>query len=150
MIEAEGFTTSDLTSIFVDQDTYVRHVHRYRFTLAHEVGHILLHSEIFARGVWSSVEEWKAFINSIPDREHGWLEYQAYSFGGLVLVPSVELRGLASEAVARVRDEGIRLRENWDFAWTTIAAHLAKQFEVSTQVIEKRLQRDEICEEFQA
>ncbi len=147
VIEAEGFTTSDLSAIYVDQDTYERWTHRYRFTLAHEVGHVVLHESLFRAGSWTSLAEWKAFVNRIPDREHQWIEWQAYSFGGLVLVPGPVLKELATEAVDRARGEGLNLEEHWDFAWSTIAAHLAKKFEVSTLVIEKRLQLDGVREQ---
>ena len=148
VIEAEGFTTSDLREICVDEDTYERHENRYRFTLAHEVGHVLLHTEIFSRGRWSTIEEWKLFINSIPEKEHSWLEYHAYSFAGLVLVPRDELLRETQECVDKIRSEGIDLNEHWDFAWSRIAAEVAKRFAVSTQVIEKRLRFDEVPKEF--
>jgi hypothetical protein len=48
-----------------------------------------------------------------------------------------------------VRGEGIDLGENWDFAWSQIAAFLAKQFEVSSAVIDKRLDKDQLRDTFQ-
>ena len=150
VVEAEGFTTSDLREIRVDGDTYERHHNRYRFTLAHEVGHVVLHSEVFQKGQWNSIEGWKAFVNSIPDKEHSLIEYHAYSFGGLVLVPKDHLLRETRERVDRAVSEGIDLEEHWDFAWTRIAANLARRFEVSSQVIERRLRLDNVQEEFRS
>ncbi len=48
-----------------------------------------------------------------------------------------------------IRSEGIDLKENWDFAWSRIAAFLSKQFEVSSAVIEKRLEKDRLSENWQ-
>ncbi len=146
VIEAEGFTTSDLQEIHVDGDTYERHRHRYRFTLAHEVGHVVLHAEVFEKGQWGNIAGWKAFVNSISEKEHSWLEYHAYSFGGLVLVPRDHLFREAKECVGLIDSEGIDLEEHWDFAWTRIAAHLARRFDVSVPVIEKRLDKDGVKE----
>lgn len=87
-------------------------------------------------------------MNSIPEKEHSWLEYHAYSFGGLVLVPRDHLFREAKECVGLVDSEGIDLEEHWDFAWTRIAAHLARRFDVSVPVIEKRLDKDGVKERF--
>jgi hypothetical protein len=143
-LEVDGFITSDLQEIWVDQFVYDSRPGRYRFTLAHEVGHSILHADIFRSRTFHSVAEWKTFVNSIPDKEHGWLEYQAYAFAGLALVPREPLEAATTKCVDLIRGEGIDLDENWDFAWSRIAAFLAKQFEVSTAVIERRLQKDEL------
>jgi len=41
--EVEGFISSDLQNIYVDQFILYERPTRYRFTLAHEIGHIFLH-----------------------------------------------------------------------------------------------------------
>ena len=50
--------------------------------------------------------------------------------------------------IERIQKEGIPLTENWDFAWDRIADQLAKDFEVSSQVIEKRLNKDKIMDRY--
>ena len=144
--DVDGFTSSDLSNIYVDEFIYSDRPGRYRFTLAHEVGHIFLHKEIYSKANFRNIKEWKDFINSISEKDHGWLEYQAYSFGGLVLVPREHLIKLTEFYVNRIQEEDISLRENWDFAWDLIAARLAKDFEVSSDVIEKRLNKDKVME----
>ncbi len=146
--EVDGFTSSDLTSIYVDEFVYTSRPGRYRFTLAHEVGHIMLHKEIYQKANFQNLKEWKNFINSISEKNHSWLEYQAYAFGGLVLVPHEHLEKLTLSYVKSIREKEISFKENWDFAWDLIAAKLAKKFEVSTQVIEKRLDKDKIRKQY--
>jgi len=146
--DVDGFTSGDLLNIYVDEFIYSDRLGRYRFTLAHEVGHIILHKEIYSKANFRNIKEWKDFINSISEKDHGWLEYQAYSFGGLVLVPREHLIRLTKFYVNRVQEEDISLRENWDFAWDLIAARLAKDFEVSSDVIEKRLNKDKVMETY--
>lgn len=140
--DVDGFTSSDLSNIYVDEFIYSNRPGRYRFTLAHEVGHIILHKEIYLKANFRNIKEWKDFINSIPEKDHGWLESHAYSFGGLVLVPREHLIKRTEFYVNRIQEENISLQENWDVAWDSIAAELAKYFEVSHEVIEKRLNKD--------
>jgi len=45
--EVEGFTSGDLKNIYVDEYTYTDRITRYRFTLAHEIGHIVLHRHLY-------------------------------------------------------------------------------------------------------
>lgn len=149
VLEVDGFTSSDMETIFVDEFIYKSRPGRYRFTLAHEVGHVVIHRSIYRTANIRSIKEWKEFINSIPDQTHRWLEYQAYSFGGLVLVPSEHLQRLTDKYVKRIRKEGISLEEKKDPGWEWIADWLAKDFDVSTQVIERRLEKDGIKERYQ-
>ena len=144
--DVDGFTSSNLSNIYVDEFIYSNRPGRYRFTLAHEVGHIILHKEIYSKANFRNIKERKDFINSISAKDHGWLEYQAYSFGGLVLVPREHLIKLTEFHVKCIQKEDISLRENWDFAWDLIAVQLAKDFEVSPDVIEKRLSKDKVMD----
>ena len=146
--DVDGFTSGDLLNIYVDEFIYSDRLGRYRFTLAHEVGHIILHKEIYSKANFRNIKERKDFINSISEKDHGWLEYQAYSFGGLVLVPREHLIKRTEFYVNRIQEEDISLRENWDVAWDLIAARLAKDFEVSSDVIEKRLNKDKVMETY--
>ena len=147
-LDVDGFTLSDLSTIYIDDFVYQSRPGRYRFTLAHEVGHIILHRNIYSKASFQNIQGWKDFINSIPDNVHSRLEYHAYAFGGLVLVPGEHLIKLTHFHIERIRKEGLSLNENWDFAWDRIADQLAKDFEVSTQVIEKRLNKDKIMDRY--
>ena len=44
----EGAISHDLELIVVDEDIMTRYANRYRFTLAHELGHRVLHGSIIA------------------------------------------------------------------------------------------------------
>lgn len=142
--EVEGFTSSDLQNIYVDEYVYSDHVNRYRFTLAHEIGHIVLHNVLYKRHNFSSISAWKEFINSMTEKDHGWLEYQGYAFAGLILVPRESLLKHTGKMINKITDMNILLKDNWDFAWALIGDHLGKIFQVSSSVIEKRLGKDGI------
>jgi hypothetical protein len=140
--EVEGFSASDLKNIYVDEYIYTDRVTRYRFTLAHEIGHIVLHRHLYKAHKFSSIHGWKGFINSMTEEEHSWLEYQGYSFAGLVLVPKNSLLKYTNEWTKKIKDKGISMEKNWDFAWELIIEHVAKAFLVSPDVIEKRVEKD--------
>jgi len=63
--EVEGFTSSDLKNIYVDEYVYTDRITRYRFTLAHEIGHIVLHRHLYRDHKFNSIYGWKGFINSM-------------------------------------------------------------------------------------
>ncbi|MBM4140514.1 MAG: ImmA/IrrE family metallo-endopeptidase [Nitrospira sp.] len=105
--EVEGFISGDLKSIYVDEYIYTDRITRYRFTLAHEIGHVVLHRHLYASHKFKSIPRWKEFINSLTEEEHSWLEYQGYAFAGLVLVPKQHLVKYTNEWTKKIKDKGI-------------------------------------------
>jgi Zn-dependent peptidase ImmA (M78 family) len=142
--EVDGFTSSDLTNIYVDEYVYDNLETRYRFTLAHELGHIVLHGDLYQSINHRNIKEWREFVSSIPEKEHSFLEYHAYCFGGLVLVPREPLIAETTRCIQMIKQLGVPLRNNWDFAWELIASFLGKTFKVSSEVVEKRIEKDQI------
>lgn len=124
--ELEGFTSGDLKNIYVDEYIYSDRLTRYRFTLAHEIGHVVFHRHLYHAHKFKSVHDWKDFINSMTEEEHSWLEYQGYAFAGLILVPKQNLIKSVNEWTWKIRDKGISMEKNWDFAWDLITEHVAK------------------------
>ncbi len=84
--DVEGFISGDLSVIYVDEFIYYERPARYRFTIAHEVGHYVFHAELMAAVHPRSVSEWKGFVLGIAEEAYDWLEYQAYTFAGAVLI----------------------------------------------------------------
>lgn len=146
--EVDGFTSSDLQNIYVDEYVYTDRVTRYRFTLAHEIGHIVLHRHLYRAHRFNTIVGWKEFINSMTEKDHSWLEYQGYAFAGLVLVPGEKLLKSTAEWAKKIKDQGISMEKNWDFAWELITDHMAKAFLVSSDVIEKRIEKDGIKKKY--
>lgn len=124
----DGWLSSDLKTITVDQEIMESCENRYRFTLAHEVGHLMLHANFIRSRGLSNIQAWRTAMAAIPQSIYKRLELQANSFAGFVLVPKNELE-------ARY----LALR-----AWGTqseVITELASNFEVSTQVIEIRMKK---------
>ena len=143
--DIDSYITHDLREIRVDEFVYESRPGRYRFSLAHELGHRVLHAETFSQLTFSSVDGWKELIiNAIPEKEYGYLEFQASAFAGLVLVPSDALETKYREVVRLLEQHGFSLRNDLDVARDTIAAYLGEFFVVSPAVIQRRLEYDNI------
>jgi len=140
--EIDGFISSDLKSIMVDAFVYERRPGRYRFTLAHELAHVVLHRRIYQEHAFRTVEEWKRFQREMDEEDRRWLEWQAYAFAGLVLVPAEPLRAKYQKAVRAATRVGLSLQKAGEVARSYVADWVARRFEVSAQVIERRLDKD--------
>jgi len=140
--DVDALLLGDLTTIVIDSALYMddRMLNRVRYSLAHEVGHLILHSEIYKKIAYSSVEEWINFFQAIPDNEYYWIEQHAYEFAGRLLVPPDALRCYMSENITRAEEGGF---SGWDrsgeAALEYISHSIARHFGVSEQVIARRL-----------
>ena len=128
----DGSLTVDLQTIVVDADLLTRWPRRYRFTLAHEIGHRILHPEQVQALAGGTREEWKAAVRGIPPREYSWMEFQASEFAGHVLVPRQPLLEWYQQAARRAERGGIDLAELREWSMSRVAGWIADHFEVST------------------
>lgn len=151
--EVEGFTSSDLSCIYVDDYVYSNRPTRYRFTLAHELGHIVLHGDLFKQFKFDEVEDWIAFVQKIDDKDYSKLEFQGYSFGGLILVPPLHLKDQFEEnlykldpLIKEAQNRGVTKEEYLDYATNNIAEILAPTFDVSPGVVARRIKYDSLID----
>ena len=142
--EVDAYTTSDLKEIVVEEFVYLQRPGRYRFSLAHETGHIWLHGDLFRSLTFNSAHEWKTFVNSIPERDYGFLEFHANEFAGHVLVPRTELLKEVTRCKQTVLAVIPDAPKNPDAYRDFIAACISKHFDVSHGVALKRLNREGI------
>lgn len=134
--DIDGFLSSDRTSISIDESVYQSRPGRYRFTLAHEVGHFILHKDLYGENSFKSIEGWKKFIEQFPEKEYSWFEWQAYEFAGLILVPTRHLDKRLKYHIRQINALGIK---NEDVILDRAIELLAKDFVVSQEVIRRRL-----------
>jgi Zn-dependent peptidase ImmA (M78 family) len=110
-----------------------------------QIGHLELHHDLFSKITYSSIEEWITFFQQIPEEQYYWIEQHAYEFGGRLLVPREKLIEKLHDAVALARGSGF---DAWDASGDStrqyVAHGIAKYFEVSDQVIERRLIRENL------
>jgi len=134
----------------LDPSVHPAQLGRYRFTVAHEVGHWDLHREIFlsdkSQVTLFGVREEPIVCRSNDRRP---LEWQADSFAGFLLMPKKmvfaaweTLQGSLQPYVAIGEIDDIKAKwglENHEFATVDIARQMAQVFEVSAQAMQIRL-----------
>ena len=145
-LDIDAYLKVDLTGIIVDHDCYMneKFIKRLRFSLAHEIGHLFLHKDIYSSFSIVDSSAWKEFMKNIPDWEYGFFEYQANEFAGRVLVPRKRLILEMESCLQEVQEIGLIELVTKDPAaiLSSISPTLCKPFGVSDQVIERRVERE--------
>jgi hypothetical protein len=144
LLEIDGFISSDLSSITVDQFVLERRLNRYRFTLAHELGHLYMHRDIYTELQFGTLNEWKQFQREADEADYNWLEYQAYAFAGLVLVPTGHLKAQFQSAAEAAERIGFSQQSEPEAFLEYVTESLREVFQVSDAVIAKRLRYENL------
>jgi Zn-dependent peptidase ImmA (M78 family) len=147
--DVEGFISGDLNVIYVDEFIYYQRLARYRFTLAHEIGHYVFHSDLIASFHPRSIADWSKFILAVDEETYGWLEWQAYSFAAAVPVPRVSLKQnfrnelkLLQPKIDFIRSKGLSAESSQDYIVNAIATKLIGIYDVSNDVLNKRISKE--------
>lgn len=136
--DVDGFLTSDLSTIFIDFDLYLKYENRTRLTIAHEIGHLFLHGELFKKINIQSIDDLYNFALKITEDEYRWIEYQAYSFGSQVLIPQKLLFREIQKRIGKVPHfEAPEIL-------APIAQDLLEIFQVSGEAMLRRLEKENI------
>ena len=147
-LDMDAFLRMDLSGIVVDHDSYMdkRYSNRLRFSFAHEIGHLELHKDIYMQLAIANTEDWITFIDNVPDREYGYFEYQANEFAGKLLVPRQALEQELDKLLKEIEKLGLLkfLESDPNSVLSRISQSLCKPFGVSYQVIEKRVEREDL------
>jgi len=136
--DTDAYITSDWASIMVDNAKYMydKHQNRLRFSIAHEIGHYVLHKEVYSGFNINEIEDFYEFIEQIPGAEYGNLETQANKFASFLLVPR-EILAVEKEDLLKEKTAGLELLNVDDETLNSyIAGPLASKFGVSPEVIE--------------
>jgi Zn-dependent peptidase ImmA (M78 family) len=141
-LQTDAFLASDLSAIYVDEEVMKTNPGRFRFSLAHEIGHYWLHDELYQGTKIESVSDWRR-VQSALGEGYRYFEAQANNFAGLVLVPATPLENRFRSKAAELARVGIRgdaiSREP---ARSRLIEWIASEFGVSTQTAGIRLERD--------
>lgn len=146
--DIDAFLRTDLTGIVVDYRCFMeeRFINRLRFSYAHELGHLFLHKEIYKYFIIRTSTKWEEFMLNIPEREYKFFEYQANEFAGRVLVPRDKLFSELEICLNKIQKVGMLdyLASDPVIVLSSISPTLCKPFGVSDQVIERRVEREEL------
>lgn len=139
----EGWLSNDLSTIYVDETQVTDYATRYRFTLAHEVAHCLLHSDMYRSGKFCTVEEWIAWLEGLDEKLIDDLEWQGRNLAGRILVP---LDALVREASAVLEEYKDKIPPDIDrqSLWQYVSIPLSRTFCVHDTVVFYRLSGDRV------
>jgi hypothetical protein len=150
LTQIDAYLRCDLSGIVVDYNQYMdernRYANRLRFTFAHEIGHLVLHKDIYNRFSFSTTEEYIEFINSFPAEQYFYFEYQAKEFAGRLLVP----RKMLVDEIGKIYEYKIAsntallrlLKINPEMLLDGITPEICRPFGVSEKVIRIRIERE--------
>ncbi len=139
--DIDSFISSDWKNVYVDNDRYMsdRYYRRIRFSLAHELGHFVLHKDIFESLEINTIEDYYRFYSECPQEQYNFLEAQANKFAGYLLIPRDLLKPYKDKylSIARQKLVGTSLENIDDIDLTgVIAGDIADIFDVSVQAME--------------
>lgn len=133
--DIDGFINSRCDEITIDSSVFEKYLERTRFTLAHEIGHMILHKEIYCVESFNTPEEYSKYQNNISNEDYDWLERQANIFAGCVLVPDQPLKEEVDRALSN------QLTKEEDFAIPYLE-FLPEKFKVSSMVLFRRIKKE--------
>jgi Zn-dependent peptidase ImmA (M78 family) len=136
-----GFLSRDRSTIYVDEIQSDEFPEKYRFTLAHELGHFVLHKNYYEDLSFESVDEFIKWKLSVPQDEIGWFETHADWFAEQVLVPITCLEATCKEIIDNYQHIFSQFTVIPDDFWSYISKEVARPFEVNPPVIELRIKR---------
>jgi Zn-dependent peptidase ImmA (M78 family) len=146
--EVNAFISNDFGKVYVDEYLYSNLERQYRFTLAHELGHMVLHSAYYKQYKIDSLASYVEFVSGIGEDDYKLIEAQANDFAGLFLVPAVALKENfreQAEGIVRFissRFKGLSKDKYLGQAVELIAQKLSPIFNVHYLPIQIRIERD--------
>jgi len=137
-----AFVNSSLDMITVDHDAWEAQTTRYRFSIAHELAHVVVHSAIFSKLSFDTLGRWKQAMKAMPVRHYMSLEWQANAFAEHLLVPTTELRVHLAGFVGEIKKLGMDPRD--DAIRLLVEKRLGDLFRAHSSVVYRRIERERL------
>jgi Zn-dependent peptidase ImmA (M78 family) len=142
--DLSGYLTRDRSAIFVDEFQADNYEEKYRYTLAHEIGHYTLHESFYENLPFETSDEYVKWRMSIPPEEMSWFETHGDWFAGQVLLPTNRLEEICSKVAKKYRNIFSKFETIPDDIWSYISNEIARHFEVNPPVAEIRIKKENI------
>lgn len=140
-----AFLKSDFSGIVVDllEFTDERYDARMRFSIAHELGHYVMHQDLYKQFHIETIKDYIDFILGMEEGAYRSVEFQANWFAATLLTPRT---ALVSE-LARARKESSNqipadYQTDPELSLIWIAPKVARKFGVSFETIERRIKEE--------
>jgi hypothetical protein len=135
-----GIVFSKKRLIVIDSKEMDDDLHGYRFTLAHEIGHLILHGDFIDTLDDSTEAALLTDLANADTHEASKMEREASSFAGRILVPTdaliLAVDVMRKEILVKAKLDIADLK---DEAHSVIAQTLSHKFDVAPEVVRRRL-----------
>jgi Zn-dependent peptidase ImmA (M78 family) len=138
----DAYLAQDLTTIYVDPEVQQKHSARFRFTLAHELGHLVLHKSLYEAANYTDIDGWLEFHTSLTKTHLNRYEGQASSFAGTLLLPRAAFASLIQTAVQQVHDTSGDVDLARHDTQRAVARWVARHAQVSVEAVVRQGIRD--------
>ncbi|MFA5248489.1 MAG: ImmA/IrrE family metallo-endopeptidase [Patescibacteria group bacterium] len=144
MVDVDALIASNWKYLYVDRERYMeeKYSNRLRFSLAHEIGHFVLHKEIYDSLGINDVEDFYKFAMNIDEEQYGYFEIQANKFASHLLIPHKKLIEEKDKLIKKLEANGFK-KEDYDGETlnSVMALKLADNFGTSSMSVEYALNR---------
>jgi len=144
--QIDGFLAFDCSAIYVDQYQLEHHPSRYRFTLAHELSHLILHKDIYREASIETLDDYIRWHEELDEYVRSAYEFQAMNLAGRILLPKTTFLSTCERHLSPLRAQ-IPEEADPSLVCELLGAKVAPEFAVSDEVTFRRLWRDGLCED---
>ncbi|NQT49857.1 ImmA/IrrE family metallo-endopeptidase [Candidatus Kuenenbacteria bacterium] len=136
--DTDALLASSFKDIYVDNDKFLdeRYQNRLRFSFAHEIGHLVMHRELYDSFGIKGFEDYYQFIQQISAEKYVYIEAQANKFANYLLIPRDKLQQEKNKLLASKSLSLPPGKFDKNILNSYIASPLAIIFGVSTEPIE--------------
>lgn len=135
--DVDALITSNWQELYVDNQKFLdeRYQNRLRFSFAHELGHFILHKNIYNSFCVKNLEDFYKLIEKISQQQYSYIETQANKFANYLLVPRNKL---IKERNKIIKENKLYNLKKIDIKTLNsyLAIPISKIFGVSEEVIE--------------
>ncbi len=141
-----GYVSKKLNAISVDEYIQETRPDHYRYVLAHELAHVIMHKFVVGQFEFETINEWKAVIQCVNPNDRSVYDGQAHELGSLILVPTAALSREfeKSKKAAAAHDLSLANVLSTEKGRLILESNLARQFDVPRLVMTDRTNRDQL------
>jgi len=142
----DAWTAINLKMMYVDNDLFLdnRQKNRLKFSLAHELGHCVLHQNIYKQVNINNIYKFsEILLDLISEEKYNYLEVQANKFANYFLIPRERLKIEKAKLIERLKNDSefSKLADS-KMQNSFLAISLANVFGVSSEAMEIALNED--------
>ena len=101
LFNIDAYITSSWQQICVDYDLFEadKNNNRLRFSYAHEIGHLVLHKNLYEQFGISDADDFNRFYDELPGDQYHFMETQAHIFANFLLIPRSQLYEIRKKVI---------------------------------------------------